>query len=479
VAGVTCLDWVDGDSGRINVADYDIIFVNCRSLTDVLRDPQEKSPEAFDVLKQSLASVRQGLSKVLKSRGRIYSIIDPLELTFDTKRRRASNHDWLPLPIELEPERGDTLTFADVDAGIMGQFRGYLGEVGHWTHVFSQEFVSHEVTEATGDMVRSLGKKFGGEWVPPRVSLQTLPIATDRQNNPIALICWYSVFAPVHVFSNRKEYGQQAAAESGPFALFVAPTQISCDEGIRMLMRGVLGIELTTLIPTWANDVCIPGDVELSLQVAEVEEELEVARSKLEGLLSKRVWNNFLKSIVWEKGGSLQEACRKVFEEIGIATRPSPVSDEFTIHFADRQALVEVSGSKKSISQRDVSQLQKDMASYFAKYGEGIKGVFVGNSWKDMPLHLRDTDENPLFPPNVKDWATGQKITLLSTVQLLEAFCACKRGEIDAGKVFEWMMTGQGEVNIGDTFTNVTAAIKSGGGAATNASQSSRRRRPS
>jgi hypothetical protein len=439
---------MDGAAGNVNVADHDVVFVNCRSLTDLLQETKEEPLETFDALRESLTVLREGLAKVLKSRGRVYCIIDPLELRFGTSRRRVSSHDWLPLPLELKKEPGNTLTFCDVDKPVLDQFRPYLDSVGAWSHVLSKSFNRDELASGTGPFVSQFGKTLKNRFVLPKVSLQMVSVATDRQENPLALICWYSVFAPTDVYMNGTVYDDVPVLDSGPLVLLVPPTQVSCEEGIRMLARGVLGLEMPSVVPSWVADFALPGETGLNRDIAGAQQRLEIAETELQELLRQREQKTSLKSILWENGHPLQEACRRAFEEIGINTRPSPVSDEFVVEFDGQHALVEVSGSRKSVSQRDVSQLQKDMASYFHEYGESIKGLFVGNSWKNSPPSDRGTDEKPFFPGNVRQWAANQKITLLSTTQLFGALCAHASGELDTKTIFCWLMAGEGEVNV-------------------------------
>jgi hypothetical protein len=449
--GVRCLDWTNVTPRTENIADYDIIFVNSCSLADLIADANDGSlpSDRVAALKSGLAATREGLAKALKSRARVYCIVGSAVTLWSEKGTRVlSSHDWLPLPIEMRREPGDTLTFADINKDLLQQFRGYLDNVGAWEHVFSGELDEAAVSEATGPFVTAFGTTIQGRWIPPKVTLSTISIATDRQDNPVALICWYNVFTPTDAYSNRTLYQEDPALQSGLFVVFVPPTQVTCEEGMHGLITRVLGIGTPGAIPDWADDIVMPGDAELSRDVAAAEEQVEFARTALEGLLAEQERRRQLKSVLWEKGAPLQEACRILFEAVGINTEPSPVSDEFTVGFEGQRALIEVSGSKKSVSQRDVSQLQKDMASYFAEYGEPIKGIFVGNSWKDLPVRDRDTGEKALFPDNVKKWAANQKITLLSTVQLFDALSAHASGALETGTIFQWMMTGAGEIKL-------------------------------
>ena len=133
---------------------------------------------------------------------------------------------------------------------------------------------------------------------------------------------------------------------------------------------------------------------------------------------------------------------------MGISTKPSTVSDEFMLTVDDRQLLVEVKGRIKSSSQSDVSQLLKDVSTFFAKQGQAIKGVLVANSWIKLPPDEREPPDHRNFPPNVIEFASEQHIALLDTRELFRAYEANQEGLLSGADFFDLLFSTSGPVEV-------------------------------
>ena len=114
----------------------------------------------------------------------------------------------------------------------------------------------------------------------------------------------------------------------------------------------------------------------------------------------------------------------------------------------DRELLVEVKGRTKSSSQSDVSQLLKDVSTFFAKQGHTIKGVLVANTWIKLPPADRKPPEHRNFPPNVIEFASQQHIALLDPRELFKAYEANQSGDLSGADFFDLLLSTDGPVKI-------------------------------
>ncbi|MGB6838017.1 MAG: hypothetical protein WBF66_09990 [Dehalococcoidia bacterium] len=452
-AGVACVDWLAPQPP--NIADFDIVFVDSVTLTELIDRANREgnlSKAAVELLNKNLSRIRVGVAKVLRSEGSVYGIVCPeASLEYKLYQSSRSNSDWLPLPVTLVDEPGDTLALADVDEGIVKRFERYLDRVKSWDWVFWRKYTVSSLEEAVKEHAHDLGRHLRERWFDARAGLTSVPIATDRQGNPVAEVLRYDLFAPSrYIDYDEADYEADAAFTSGPLVVLVPPTEVTSEEGVRILLQDVCGIGIRSVPPSWVHAVKFPRDDELRAAISAAEGKVRESQAALEELLQKKEEKEKFKAILYEDGPPLQEGCQKTFEAVGMKTTPSPVSDEFMIELEGQSALIEVSGSKRSVSQRDVSQLFKDMGNYFAETGQSIKGIFIGNPWRNIPPGERDTKDRPMFPDNVVGFAKRQRIALVSTLELFKAHCGFLEGHIDSESLFRWLMDGEGVVKVGD-----------------------------
>jgi hypothetical protein len=277
-------------------------------------------------------------------------------------------------------------------------------------------------------------------------------LATDRQDNPIVLLLAYQLYRPTgkEAYGTDVYYEDKADFTSGRLTVLVPPTDVTSEEGIRILLEDICGIQARSEPPSWVQQVAMPGDADLDARIGDATAELRQREGVLKDVEQEKEQRESFKAILYEDGFPLQEACRNTFEAMGLKTVPSPVSDEFMLEHEGQLALVEVTGSRRGVALRKVSQLNKDISEYFAQRQETIRGVFVGNPWRMRPPEQRETNDTPTFPNNVVTFAVGQHMALLSTVELFNAYCAYLEGRLDTSGLFTWLMEGEGVITADD-----------------------------
>ena len=379
-----------------------------------------------------LALVRKRLAKVLATGGSVISVIQPYEgvvyYAGDIPVPKfVLAHNWQPVKLTLLDEPGDTLS--DVDA----EFSSYFRNVKKWSKVF-------ERPTDLADLENEVLNRGASE--APLVMTETL--AKDRQGNAVGLVIWAG-------------YPASGIKVSGPFIAFVPPTEIDDEAAIRLMLSELHGIGTVAQPPDWLYRFQAPGELEAAARVGAALKDVEAAKAELsESEKELRTAREPLQ-ILYEQHSALQGRCEDVFQRMGISTKPSTVSDEFMLTVDDRQLLVEVKGRIKSSSQSDVSQLLKDVSTFFAKQGQAIKGVLVANSWIKLPPDEREPPDHRNFPPNVIEFASEQHIALLDTRELYKAYQANQRGDLSGSDFLDILLSTDGPVKISQD-ANIGAA---------------------
>jgi len=437
-AGVPCYDW--SDPNVPNLADFDIVLVNGPSLVPRLAALDRRGIKSgrwegpYEGLRWTTSRVAELLRALLASGGSVYAILPGRE--FLSFKREPYTHEvetlpWLPVRVAFHDEKGETLEIRDQ------AFGRYLAHVHSWQQSFAP--VDYAAMEA------DLSEAARRDW---HVSARADPIAVNRQQEPVALRVVFELQPPGVPPPIAK--AARLSGRTGQIALLPAPTQVSAEEGLRILLEDFCGITPRAVPPKWAGDIEMLGDDARKAAVGEATKALEDAQRKQQEALAAQAAADEFKRLLYEKGLPLQEIARETFKAMGIRTIDSPVSDEFMLAWEDEKVLVEVTGVGKSIAGRDLSQLIKDLGNYLAQVGQEVKGVLVGNAWAALPPDKRDTPDKPIFPDDVRKTAKNHSVALVSTLELFKAYCALSEGNVTPEHVFRRIIDGTGVVTLVD-----------------------------
>jgi hypothetical protein len=450
-AGAKCVDWT-ALKDVPNIADFHVVVVNgCTlgALIDRLKverdSANEERAEAArklgSLVSDNLALLKSKLIQVLRAGGAVYGVPGP----FRTLIARGvvgyyaivESRGWIPLPVGFEDEPGDTLSVADK------RFARYFATVKRWEEVFDDKYDT-----------RGLDPLTDGELDPkPLVRLAVTKLATDWRGNAAAAEVRYGLYRLSRREISRAlghDYEDEPYVSSGPLVLLPPPTEVSDEEAVRILLEDFCGVQARSVAPGWARSTAMPGDDARRAAAAEARKALEVAQRMQQETLAAQVAADEFRRLLYETGLPLQDAARRTFEAIGVGTADSPVSDEFMLVRGDRKVLVEVTGVGKSVATRDLSQLIKDMGNYLAGTDEPIKGLLVGNAWRDLPLEERDSGDKPIFPVDLVKTARSHSVALLSTIELYRAYCAFLDGKLDVDQAFQRIVDTSGPVKLVD-----------------------------
>ena len=193
--------------------------------------------------------------------------------------------------------------------------------------------------------------------------------------------------------------------------------------------------------PEWVSNINIPNESVLK-------DELDTAEKAL--FKTRNEYNNLIKHkrLLYDYSYALQDLCEFTLKEFGAIIKPSVVSDEFIIEFKDKEALVEVKGKNKSIDKDDIGQLITDIGQHISKVGNPIKGLFIGNGWRNIPIEDRDVGNKRTFPKEIVQIADAQNIGLLSSVELFNAYCQMIDGKLSKEVILDTILTSNGVIHF-------------------------------
>ncbi len=426
-AGAKCLSW--GSLRTVpNIADYQTVVVATGALIDHINrlkrlrdeiDNEDGRKELEDKargLSNDLALLRYKLLQVLRARGEVYAVIHPCTRMFPTDRRSGyciiDSDECIPLPVVLHEEPGEG------PRNILDGYERYFALVPKWTHVFGDRYQESEIEYLVEDEIAPA----------PKPQLNRMVIATDWQGNAIGQALSYSLHSPNPGIRQSGE--DQPQYTSGYFFILPPPHAKRDEEAVRLLLEDFCGIESRSPDPPWITEVSAPGEPEAVAALKSAEATLTGAQQSVDAAAADVEKTASYKRVLSQKGPVLQEAVREIFESMGIQADDSPVSDEFVLVDSQGKVLVEVTGSDRSVSTRDLSQLIKDIGKYVEATGEGAKGLFIANPWKDIRPGERDTKDKPIFPDDLVKTARPFSISLLSTIELFNAYCSLKEGKL-------------------------------------------------
>ncbi len=438
--GVTCVNWFDGPVP--NAADFDLVLVNGLTLRRIFSETpgDEKKGKPVKLVNEWrawLTELRERLRKLLKSGGHVFAIVTDDAVTYGMRTvdsmkgpvpipRFVSNDDWLPLPITFNTEQGDTCVMKDM------QFARYMANVRRW------EF--HLSIGGDGDQASEIAHEHSEHEVVVRL----LPIAVNRQGSPIAATFYYTI----HERSGRRTL-EVPSGRSGDLHILPPPTIASDDEAGRVILEDFCGVAVRQIAPEWAASVAMPGTNDLDQQIQSKYQAINDIQSALAPVLAERERRERLKAILYETGiEPLQEVVETVFKELGLATKPSSVSDEFVVEHEGRELLVEVKGNEKSAKLTDLRQLIDYQLQHEQKHGSAIKSVLIVNAWRSVEPEKRGQGDTVIFPDNVVRRSVDNNIALLDTVELFNALNAFWLQHIDGPAVFEAIMSTSGVAKL-------------------------------
>ncbi len=404
-----------------NLADFDTLVINSDPFLSAMKERRlSQDRDRRNFLDHYTRRTSEKLLELLKSGGTVFVILRPKEYVEKKERPyliKIDNTAWLPLDVSVDDKEGDTIDLVEPS------LTRYFEKLRNWQYVY---------------------KRLDYTEIEPGWLVQQTPVAVNRAKEAIAVII--SVFTPASVTAPR---AIAASIKKGHLVLLPPPTEGTIDEAIRVILEDFCGIPARATAPEWITYVSMPGAERIDEDIRAKEKAIEGIQTELTPLLTERRRREQFKAILYETGiEPLQDVVKAVFEELGLTTKPSKVSDEFMIEHEGHEFLVEVKGNDKSAKLTDLRQLIDYQLEHEQKLGSPIKSALIVNAWRSLPLERRGQKGTIVFPDNVVKRARDNSIALLDTVELYNALNNFWLGVTDGKKIFETIFDNRGIVTF-------------------------------
>lgn len=395
---VTAIGWYACEPRNVNIADYDVVIVNLSG---------EKCD--YEWVTQQASSTRESFTKLLESGGELFIISDP-----DTEK-----YWWCPVQFGFVKEAGDTI---EVGTGKTArQLRRYMDNVKSWTfYLFRTVNVSQ------------VQKYYRQRWSSADVAAtgKCSVIAQNRYERMLAIVLSLTVSEPRYD-SARGAFRDYELLRWGPICILPPPTECSMKEGIDILLADLFGIRAEKEPPPWVNQYKVAGQAEAEKTIEGIEARIAREKEKLEQTKADVEAITKFRQLLYEQGEPLQEIVWTTLDKLGAkVTRPIVKNEadgwiKVPLGEQTLEGVLEITGRSKSVTLGDAKQLDTWVANGLKK-GKKYKGLLIGNHYIEQPPDARDAP----FPDNLIGYATDRKFCLLTTVELFNAYCACKEGRL-------------------------------------------------
>ena len=196
----------------------------------------------------------------------------------------------------------------------------------------------------------------------------------------------------------------------------------------------LLGNKEVTLVPRWAEDILVPGQKQVIVEINGVNQELNALEQKRQTLVEANDKLKRWKFLLYGKGKhELEPVVREALLLLGCNVEPQADKDSDGLVSCDcGQALLEVVGSKETIKIEKLGELVKNLGNFLASKGTIVKEVLVGNPFCDEPMANRPPKDSQkkLFAKELLDSAEKQSITVLLANDLYELMCLVLNGRV-------------------------------------------------
>jgi len=383
----------------MNVVDYDRIVVRVESLN-------------ADVLLASdytlLNRLRGKLGRFVGSGGHLIIVGAPLRAS--TVARGHNNWDWCPLGVRPVAEEGDTVERPSAD------FKKLLDHLTHWTFHYDALALTPELSAAFA------GSGGGG------VRMIVDPIATNRYGGLLA-----GVITFVHA--------SRTVELPGSVTFLPQVGKIEPHHAVNLVLEDLLGRDqITVSFPPWLDSMQMPVVEPINAKISALQEQIEGLEAELLLQQTTKAEYERFKGLLYVSSFELEKLVAECLQMLGGVIKPARYSqEEFVLEHQGRVLLAECKGVSKSIALTHLRQLTDYLLRYEEDEGAAGKGILFGNAWRELPPDERDTNDQPIFPENVRRRALQLDIALVSMVEFFKAFCAFLEGRVEGAKVLDWL----------------------------------------
>lgn len=176
-------------------------------------------------------------------------------------------------------------------------------------------------------------------------------------------------------------------------------------------------------LPEWTKKYYLPNEKEIESRVSQLNQELKNIENELSLKKAEVEELKTFKFLISGTGTLLEDKVGEVFSYMGFSVREGEKGrDDLIIEYDNKIAVVEVKGVSKSAAEKNAAQLEKWVMQYLEINEVKPKGILVVNSYKDIPLEERDSED---FPNQMLKMSVQREHCLISGAQLLSIYIIC------------------------------------------------------
>jgi len=456
-----CVDWY-GEALPV-LPDYDVAIINVRSLTQeaLARVPYVRLKEICLALLRLLESkgqviVLSDFHRTVQSEGKRPELKDEkvanppgkVMRPHQEELRTVSNYSWAPINIQLFEETGETIKVSH------NSYKNYFvkfQEMSQWQYYFleNQQGLSLEALAHYMQKYPSLRYKVHFE-----------PLIENRYDKALAVRFHYEISQPEPV---KTDYPQKTTEEekprlvSGYFTVLPLLSDLEDREAINVLLQDLKGAPQESEPPGWAKIIAMPGIAKLDKEIQVNKNKIKYMKKVIRNLENSKAELDQYKKILYTSGSELERTFDLFATKLGATLQKSKyANEERIIGYGDDKLLVYIKARENAISLTDLRIINDHLLLHEEETKTRIKGVLLGNAWKNLPVAKRDSQDMPYFPESVLERAKQFEIALVASGDFFEAFCTFIEKADVAAIIFDSMMRQTGRVNF-------TQALSMGG----------------
>lgn len=401
---VTAYTW-DNLPPDLNVADYDVVILNLAAFEDV---------ELYKQVHDKLPKPAQFLRHIFSPNSEIIAV--------GQLRIPGRHFDWwLPVKPNFFPESGTEIREVET------QFDYYFKHVKGWkSHIGANSEFEEAVSEIA--LVEPNAKA---------VRLLIYPIAQTRFKMPIAFRAEFET-----------KGGSSLRRTTNVFCL-PAPTEISPQEAINLILKHRYGLLLEVEAPDWTADHKLPNQIPVEAEISEYVGEIERLNTALRIAKERLHHESRFVKLLYEPEAALEpivyDALTYLKAQVQVPQIPGR-EDGRLIDPCGRKGLLEIKSKTQSVGMRDIRQLDHWLREAIAEEEWDGKGIMVAN----IQYHLPPAARGKYYPDDCIRVAKQFGLALLTTTQLFQAICSYQEGHLDVQEFWDIVFNSNGLCDLPD-----------------------------
>jgi hypothetical protein len=420
VSGFYACSWEDWD--WLNAADFDAVFLNCESLSDLLSRCQRQyvtNPEGFstkwyDRLEGNLSNLREQILQMINSEREVFALATPKSVWSvgaGIYRSSLDTYSWCPFPVIVHNESGE------VSKDLDPRFCEYRKQVRRWVFCFDDR--PRPVDTIDQHSLRTNQRYM----VVPKSLFQNLSLS------PLGLELRYGILT-------RAQGTESMDALSGPIYLLHYPTGGDLVESLRALLREFYQTDLLQReVPAWIQSVAPPRGTEIEEQIAELGAQMEALAEKRALLVAQRQELEHWRRLLYETGEALEQVVLDALRLLGVQDAELVEGDGHDIvgELDGETIMFRARGLMGAVTRKEVFDLDIRIENHARRNaGERVaKGVLVANAWRCDPPAARGLQEKQVFTSDTVEHAALLGFALLDTRVLYHIVRDEMEGKLD------------------------------------------------